>query len=252
LPRSSSKRLCERSSHYSATIVRTGTIRRPRTVRSIRNAWRLPSFATLAGSIRGIKKLSEFALSEFTLRADAVGPKGRRAMNVSGKPWFCYMVRCADDSLYIGVATEVEERVKEHNWGVGAAFTAKRRPVVLVWWEVFEDQKSARGREVELKGWRRAKKLRLVADWQREISSFALNCGLRMNFRAAGPKIQGSRFNGRPSVSKTESGGSNPSSPASSLGERPGARRLDAERMMGRASDSSGRRRAFRWHRRQK
>jgi hypothetical protein len=35
-----------------------------------------------------------------------------------------------------------------------------------------------------------------------------------MNFRACGPKIQGSRFNGRPSVSKTESGGSNPSSPA--------------------------------------
>jgi putative endonuclease len=79
------------------------------------------------------------------------------------------MVRCADGSFYIGVATEVEERIKEHNWGVGAAFTAKRRPVVLVWWEEFEDQKSARGREVELKGWRRGKKLRLVAEWQRNI-----------------------------------------------------------------------------------
>jgi putative endonuclease len=84
-------------------------------------------------------------------------------------PWFCYMVRCADDSFYIGVATEVEERIKEHNWGVGAAFTAKRRPVVLVWWEAFENQKSARGREAELKGWRREKKLGLIAEWQRKI-----------------------------------------------------------------------------------
>ena len=83
--------------------------------------------------------------------------------------WFCYMVRCADDSFYIGVATDVGERVKEHNWGVGAAFTAKRRPVVLVWWERFGDQRGAREREVELKGWRRAKKLRLIAEWQREI-----------------------------------------------------------------------------------
>src|SRR6185437_6869218 len=51
-------------------------------------------------------------------------------------------------------------------------------------------------------------------------SPFALKCGLRVIFRASGSKNQGSRFNGRPSVSKTESGGSNPSSPASIWGQR--------------------------------
>ncbi len=49
-------------------------------------------------------------------------------------------------------------------------------------------------------------------------SPFALNGGLRVNFRACGSKIQGSRFNGRPPVSKTGCGGSIPSSPASSAG----------------------------------
>jgi putative endonuclease len=83
------------------------------------------------------------------------------------RAWFCYRVRCADDSFYVGVATDVEERVQEHNWGVGAVFTAKRRPVELVWWEQCSDLKAARKRERELKGWRREKKLGLSAKWQR-------------------------------------------------------------------------------------
>ncbi len=80
--------------------------------------------------------------------------------------WFCYMVRCADRSFYVGIAIDVEERVKRHNWGVGAAFTAKRRPVSLVWQQRFESQRDARERERELKGWRREKKLRLVREFQ--------------------------------------------------------------------------------------
>ena len=83
-----------------------------------------------------------------------------------GGTWFCYMVRCADRSLYVGVATDVGERIKEHNWGVGATFTAKRRPVSLVWQQRFENQRDARERERELKGWRRAKKLTLVQEFR--------------------------------------------------------------------------------------
>ena len=66
--------------------------------------------------------------------------------------WFCYMVRCSDGALYVGIATDVAERVKRHNWGVGPEFTAKRRPVELIWSE----------REREIKGWSRKKKLALV------------------------------------------------------------------------------------------
>ena len=82
-----------------------------------------------------------------------------------GTIWFCYMVRCNDGSLYVGVASNVEERVKRHNRGFGATFTSKRRPVQLIWWQEFPEQKAARHRERELKGWRREKKLKLLLDF---------------------------------------------------------------------------------------
>jgi putative endonuclease len=71
------------------------------------------------------------------------------------------MVRCKDDSLYVGVATNVEERIKRQNQGLGALFTAKRRPVTLIWKKQYPDQRAARNREREIKGWRREKKLEL-------------------------------------------------------------------------------------------
>jgi predicted GIY-YIG superfamily endonuclease len=83
---------------------------------------------------------------------------------MAGKPetWFCYMVRCADGSFYVGIATEPNERVKRHNWGVGPVFTAKRRPVELIWSELCGSSELARRREREIKGWSREKKLALV------------------------------------------------------------------------------------------
>ena len=78
------------------------------------------------------------------------------------------MVRCKDQSLYVGIATDPVARTKEHNWGVGAAFTAKRRPVELVWFEEFASKQEAHRREVELKGWTRQRKLKLVEWFERE------------------------------------------------------------------------------------
>ena len=85
-----------------------------------------------------------------------------------GLGWFCYMVRCRDASFYVGIANDVEERVKRHNWGVGPGYTAKRRPVELVWTERCRDAKAARSREKEIKGWSRDKKFELVRKWDRE------------------------------------------------------------------------------------
>ena len=76
--------------------------------------------------------------------------------------WFCYMVRCRDGSFYVGIASDVEERVKRHNWGVGPNYTAKRRPVELVWSECCGNSEAARRREKEIKGWSREKKFELV------------------------------------------------------------------------------------------
>jgi putative endonuclease len=87
----------------------------------------------------------------------------------AGGTWFCYMLECGDGSLYVGVAKDPVQRVKRHNLGVGAQHTALRRPVRLVWQEEYATQRLARGREAELKGWRREKKLELIARFQREI-----------------------------------------------------------------------------------
>ncbi len=93
-------------------------------------------------------------------------------MQEKEKPWFCYMLRCRDGALYVGVATDVQEREKEHSWRVGANFTAKRRPVKLIWWQEFSDQQGARRRERELKGWRREKKLELTGQQAKEAGPF--------------------------------------------------------------------------------
>ncbi|MGH9746406.1 MAG: GIY-YIG nuclease family protein [Candidatus Acidiferrales bacterium] len=76
--------------------------------------------------------------------------------------WFCYMLQCSDDSLYVGITTDVAERVKRHNWGVAAAHTAKRRPVRLIWSEFCGSSAVARAREEEIKSWNRKQKLALT------------------------------------------------------------------------------------------
>ena len=104
------------------------------------------------------------------------------------RSWFCYMLRCGDGSFYVGAAKDPGARVERHNTGFGARHTASRRPVRLVWWEEFASELLARGREAELKGWRREKKLALIAGFEKIYPS-PLRCGLRINFQASGLKI---------------------------------------------------------------
>lgn len=80
--------------------------------------------------------------------------------------WFVYMVRCADQSLYTGVATDVTRRVEEHNQSnqLGARYTRSRRPVELVYQELCESRSHACQREYALKQLNRRNKLALIAD----------------------------------------------------------------------------------------
>ena len=87
-------------------------------------------------------------------------------MAEAGNSWFCYMVRCKDGSFYVGIANDVAERIKRHNWGVGPSYTAKRRPVELIWKERCRSSDAARNREKEVKSWSRKKKLEPVKMWQ--------------------------------------------------------------------------------------
>lgn len=80
----------------------------------------------------------------------------------SGMPWAVYLVRCADGSLYTGVATDVARRVAEHNAGTGARYTRARGPVALVHQEPARDRSAAQRREAAIKRLPRPLKERLA------------------------------------------------------------------------------------------
>ena len=74
-----------------------------------------------------------------------------------------YIVRCADGSLYTGLARDPDERLRVHNSGKGAKYTASRLPVVLVYAEPCASLSAALRRECQIKTWTRARKDALIA-----------------------------------------------------------------------------------------
>lgn len=70
-----------------------------------------------------------------------------------------YILRCSDGSYYTGLTKlPVEARVWEHNNDPVDGYTARRRPVRLVFAEVYDRINDAIARERQIKGWSRAKK----------------------------------------------------------------------------------------------
>lgn len=94
--------------------------------------------------------------------------------------WQVYIVRCADGSLYTGVAVDVSRRVAEHNGtrsngaravrDKGARYTRARRPVKLVYHEAAANRSAACRREYRIKQLTRREKLALIAAGSRIIS----------------------------------------------------------------------------------
>ena len=76
---------------------------------------------------------------------------------------FCYVLRCADGSLYTGWTKDLEQRLQTHNAGRGGKYTRSRLPVELVYREEFETKEEAMSREWHLKRPTRQEKLRLIA-----------------------------------------------------------------------------------------
>lgn len=75
--------------------------------------------------------------------------------------WTCYLLRCADDSLYCGITNDLERRLAAHNAGSGAKYTRSRTPVTLMYREGLPDKSAALRREAEIKNMPRARKLAL-------------------------------------------------------------------------------------------
>ncbi len=79
--------------------------------------------------------------------------------------WHVYLLLCADGTLYTGVTTDCQRRLKEHNESnrLGAKYTRCRRPVALVWHEPARNRSEACQREYAIKRLTRAEKLALIS-----------------------------------------------------------------------------------------
>jgi len=75
---------------------------------------------------------------------------------------WAYILRGSDDSLYVGVTSDLATRVEQHQAGCAASSTARRRPVVLVYSEEVKNTADAISRERQLKGWSANKKRALI------------------------------------------------------------------------------------------
>jgi putative endonuclease len=76
--------------------------------------------------------------------------------------WVCYVLRCADDTLYCGITNDLDKRLAAHNAGEGAKYTRGRTPVKLAYCECCADKSTALKREIEIKRLPRTEKLALI------------------------------------------------------------------------------------------
>lgn len=78
------------------------------------------------------------------------------------KTYYTYIVECSDGSFYTGYTTDLEKRVACHNAGTGAKYTKSRRPVRLIYSEMYETKHDAMSREARIKLLTHQEKERLV------------------------------------------------------------------------------------------
>lgn len=87
---------------------------------------------------------------------------------------YTYILKCADGSLYTGWTNDLEKRVIEHNEGRGAKYTKPRRPVELIYYEVFNTKREAMRREYAIKQMSRMEKMNLYSVDKQQKAGAAL------------------------------------------------------------------------------
>ena len=87
--------------------------------------------------------------------------------------WTVYILKCSDNSYYVGHTENLEYRLKLHNSCKGSKYTAIRRPVVLKYKELTSSKQEAIKREK--KGWSRLKKEALIRGDMNHLSKLSHN-----------------------------------------------------------------------------
>lgn len=81
---------------------------------------------------------------------------------------YVYILRCNDQTLYVGWTVDVEKRLQKHNQGKGAKYTRGRTPVKLVYQETVVDGCIARQREYQLKQLTKKQKEQLIVSYRKK------------------------------------------------------------------------------------
>ncbi len=76
--------------------------------------------------------------------------------------WVCYLLECADGTLYTGISNDLPRRLGQHARGVASKYTRSRLPVRLRWCQRHRDRSAALRREAAIKRLPRAEKLALA------------------------------------------------------------------------------------------
>jgi len=86
--------------------------------------------------------------------------------------WQVYLILCSDNSLYTGITTDIERRLKQHQDGHprGARYFRAHRPERLVYLECGHTRSTASRREAAIKKMNRAQKLSLIASDMNDIA----------------------------------------------------------------------------------
>ena len=98
------------------------------------------------------------------------------------KKYSVYIVASTSGTLYIGVTSKLEFRVMEHKSGATEGFSSKYKCNRLVYFESFDIVQKAIGRERQLKGWRRSKKIALIESVNPRWEDLAEKWGSEMAF----------------------------------------------------------------------
>jgi putative endonuclease len=81
--------------------------------------------------------------------------------------WFVYLLRCADGTLYTGIAKDLSRRCQQHNAGIASRYTRCRLPVVVVYREALASRSLALKREAAIKGLSRPQKMAMIVATRR-------------------------------------------------------------------------------------
>ncbi len=77
-------------------------------------------------------------------------------------PYFVYILRCKDKTLYTGITTDLERRQEEHKNKIGSRYTRSRGAGKIVYSEKYKNRSLASRREAEIKKLKRIQKLALI------------------------------------------------------------------------------------------